>query len=197
MTHALTRRMALVLAATATVAATTTGAAGAAPVGSDSGAAASTTTAAVAERPLLRVPFDCGRTWRTATGDHHRDADGYYSVDMNWGGGDDDFGSPVLASASGTAYTHRDTGGYGNHVIVRHGGGWSTLYAHLSQINVSNGQSVGPKTVLGKLGGSGNVSSPHLHYAQRLDNVAKPIKFGTSTNLAYPYDTAERIRDCR
>lgn len=184
------------------------GAAQAAPTVTDSGASASGAAAtsgtnvadgteSEAARPLLRVPFNCGRTWRTATGSHHRDSDGYHSIDMNWGSGSDDYGSPVLASGSGTATVYLHSGGYGKHVVVRHSGGWSTLYAHLSEVNVRSGQSVGPRTVLGKLGASGSVTAPHLHYAQKLNGVVKPIKFGTSTFISYPNDSVTRVRDCR
>lgn len=189
------RTISTILAAGALAAGLGVGVAQAAPASTGSGVTAS--AVAVEERPLLRVPFDCGRTWRTATGSHHQDADGYYSIDMNWGSGDDDFGSPVLASDYGTARVYIHSGGYGRHVVVHHGGGWTTLYAHLSSVNVDDGQSVGPRTVLGRLGASGSVTAPHLHYAQRLDGVAQRVRFGTSTWISYPYDTAARIRDCR
>lgn len=188
------RTISTALAAAALAIGLGSGAAQAAPAGATSGE--QRVMALVEERPLLRVPFDCGRVWRTATGSHHQDYDGYYSVDMNWGSGDADFGLPVLASDSGTARVYNNSA-YGRHVVVNHGGGWTTLYAHLSAVNVSDGQGVGPRTVLGRLGESGSSTAPHLHYAQKLNNVVKPIKFGTSTWLSYPSDTAERIRDCR
>ena len=190
------RTISAVLGATALAAGLGAGAAQAAPTSAGSGESQSVTTA-VAERPMLRVPFNCGRTWRTSTGAHHQDADGYYSIDMNWGAGDDDFGTPVLASASGTAQVTISSGGYGRHVVVNHGGGWSTLYAHLSSVNVSVNQSVGPKPILGRLGASGNVTAPHLHYAQKHNGVVQKVKFGTSTWISYPNDTIARVRDCR
>lgn len=184
-----------VLAGAALAAGLGMGSAQAAPVDATQGE--STTATTTTERPLLRVPFDCGRTWRTSTGDHHRDEDGYYSIDMNWGSGSDDYGSPVLASDYGTAQVHVHSGGYGRHVVVNHGGGWSTLYAHLSSTNVVDGQGVGPRTMLGRLGGSGSVSAPHLHYAQKYNGVVQRVRFGTSNWITYPYDSVARIRDCR
>lgn len=189
------RTISNILAGAALVAGLGAGAAQAAPAATTEGESASATTTTT--RPLLRVPFDCGRTWRTSTGDHHRDEDGYYSIDMNWGSGSDDFGSPVLASDDGTAQVHVHSGGYGRHVVVNHGEGWSTLYAHLSSTNVVDGQRVGPRTVLGRLGASGSVTAPHLHYAQKYNGVAQRVRFGTSSWITYPNDTAARIRDCR
>lgn len=189
------RTMTNVLAGAALAAGLGVGAAHAAPVDSTGeGAAQTEQTMALASRPMLRVPFNCGRTWRTHTGGYH-DNDGWYSVDMNWGAGDDDFGLRVMASASGTARVYNNSW-YGRHVVVHHGGGWSTLYAHLSSVNVTGGQAVGPRTVLGRLGESGNATAPHLHYAQKLNGNAVRIKFGTSTWITYPDDTVRRIRDC-
>jgi hypothetical protein len=56
-----------------------------------------------------------------------------------------------------------DEDGYGNYVTVRHRGGDETLYAHLSEVTVVEGQAVNPATVLGSSGNTGNSSAPHLH----------------------------------
>jgi murein DD-endopeptidase MepM/ murein hydrolase activator NlpD len=55
-------------------------------------------------------------------------------------------------------------GGYGNYVVVDHGNGLQTAYAHLSKINVSKGQSVGARDVIGKVGSTGMSTGPHLHF---------------------------------
>ncbi|MFZ5932563.1 MAG: M23 family metallopeptidase [Patescibacteria group bacterium] len=52
---------------------------------------------------------------------------------------------------------------YGNAIIVKHGDGLSSLYAHLSQINVSEGQEVTTNTVIGEMGATGRASGDHLH----------------------------------
>jgi len=64
------------------------------------------------------------------------------------------------------------TSGYGNMVIVNHGGGMTSLYAHLSKVSVKQGQEVTPDTVIGKVGASGHTSGSHLHLEIRKDGRA-------------------------
>lgn len=68
--------------------------------------------------------------------------------------------------------------GYGNHIIIDHGYGYQTLYAHLSEINVRRGQRVKRGDVIGKIGSSGTSTAPHLHY-EVMKNTKKidPINF--------------------
>ncbi|MGE0761312.1 MAG: M23 family metallopeptidase [Pirellulaceae bacterium] len=73
------------------------------------------------------------------------------------------FHSPVLASCNGTASTGYNSS-YGYHVIVNCGGGWATLYAHLSEILVKDGQSVVQNGVLGISGSTGYSTGEHLHF---------------------------------
>ena len=61
--------------------------------------------------------------------------------------------------------------GYGNVVEVRHANDHSTLYAHLSQINVRNGQSVLKGDVIGAVGSTGWSTGPHLHFEFRVNGV--------------------------
>ncbi len=57
------------------------------------------------------------------------------------------------------------TWGYGNLIIIDHGNGWQSLYAHLSQINVCCGQNVGQGDLIGLVGMTGGTSTgPHLHF---------------------------------
>ncbi len=75
-------------------------------------------------------------------------------------------GNAVYAADAGTVvYSGWNDWGYGNLVIVDHGNGWQSLYAHLSQINVSCGQAVGQGDILGLVGMTGGTSTgPHLHF---------------------------------
>jgi len=68
--------------------------------------------------------------------------------------------------------------GYGNHVIVDHGYGYQTLYAHMSETKVKQGQEVKRGEILGLVGSTGLSSAPHLHY-EVLKNGAKvdPVNF--------------------
>ncbi len=74
------------------------------------------------------------------------------------------YGTSIWAAASGTVTLASWNGGYGNCVIVSHSNGYSTLYAHMSSIAVSAGQTVSQGQVLGYVGSTGNSTGPHLHF---------------------------------
>ena len=78
-------------------------------------------------------------------------------------------GSPVVAAASGTVITSSYSGGYGNYVVIDHGSGYSTLYAHLSGNAVSTGQYVSAGQTIGYLGASGNATGTHCHFEIRIN----------------------------
>ena len=73
-------------------------------------------------------------------------------------------GSNILAADSGTVISAGWNGGYGNCVVVDHGGGISTLYAHASKLCVSKGDSVERGEVIAKVGTTGNSTGNHLHF---------------------------------
>jgi murein DD-endopeptidase MepM/ murein hydrolase activator NlpD len=76
-------------------------------------------------------------------------------------------GTPVLAAASGTVVLVDEVSGYGLTVVVEHGGGWQTLYAHLFELAVQPGERVQRAQPLGRVGESGRASTPHLHFEIR------------------------------
>lgn len=78
-------------------------------------------------------------------------------------------GEPIHAAKGGTVISAGWRGGYGNAVVVDHGGGFSTLYAHQSKIAVQTGDVVSLGDVLGYVGSTGWSTSPHLHYELRLN----------------------------
>ena len=74
-------------------------------------------------------------------------------------------GNAIYASASGVVvYAGWSDYGYGLMVVIDHGDGWQTLYAHLSQINVDCGQAVEQGSMLGLAGSTGNSTGSHLHF---------------------------------
>lgn len=132
--------------------------------------------------PAFQVPFQCGQTWKAATFNGHSPS--YYAVDWNNDNGDSwERGQPVLASAPGTVVaSNYDGSGYGNYVVIDHGGGWRTLYAHLNSRSVSGG-SVSQAQQIGTVGGTPNWPV-HLHYEQRLNGSVQPASINGSA-LAY------------
>ncbi len=81
-------------------------------------------------------------------------------------------GTPIVASAGGTVIQAGVYGGYGNTVIISHGNGISTLYAHQSKIEASNGDRVERGDVIGYVGSTGNSTGPHLHFEIRVSGDA-------------------------
>ena len=74
-------------------------------------------------------------------------------------------GTPIYASRSGTVTKARSmTTSYGNHVVINHGDGYSSLYAHMDYFVVSQGQYVNQGQVIGYVGSTGNSTGPHLHF---------------------------------
>ena len=84
-------------------------------------------------------------------------------------------GTPIRATASGVVASAGRQGGYGNVVILRHGGAYSTLYAHLSRIakGVTAGARVSQGDTIGYVGQTGWATGPHLHYEFRIGNEAR------------------------
>ncbi len=73
-------------------------------------------------------------------------------------------GKPILAAAEGVVVKATYDGGYGHHVIIDHGYGYETLYAHLSRLQVEVGDRLQRGEIVGLLGSTGRSSGPHLHY---------------------------------
>jgi murein DD-endopeptidase MepM/ murein hydrolase activator NlpD len=82
------------------------------------------------------------------------------------------YGTPIHAAASGTVIFSGWMSGYGNFVIIDHGGGMATAYGHQSSIAVGGGQSVSQGQVIGYVGCTGHCFGPHLHFEVRINGSA-------------------------
>ena len=87
-------------------------------------------------------------------------------IDISGGGC---YGSGIVAAASGTVIKAASHWSYGNYVIVDHGGGYTTLYAHCSQLLVSVGQNVAQGQKIALVGSTGQSTGPHLHFEVRIN----------------------------
>ena len=80
-------------------------------------------------------------------------------------------GEPIYAAGAGEVVVAGDRGGYGNAVVIDHGGQLGTLYAHQSRLGVEVGQVVEKGDVIGFVGSTGFSTGPHLHFEVRLNGV--------------------------
>jgi murein DD-endopeptidase MepM/ murein hydrolase activator NlpD len=76
-------------------------------------------------------------------------------------------GTKVTATADGVVSFAGRSGDFGRLVVVDHGGGWQTRYAHLKRIKVKEGKKIDRGDVIGTVGKSGNATGNHLHYEVR------------------------------
>lgn len=138
------------------------------------------------------MPFPCGVQWRGTTRQGHSPS--VYAIDFNRA---DDLGAPTVAAAAGkvTSVQTVDRGvSYGRYVILDHGNGESTVYAHLDTVTVAAGDVVAQGQQVGTVGASGKVSGAHLHFEERLDRqVIKPWFHGSR----YKFDTTSASQNCQ
>lgn len=87
-------------------------------------------------------------------------------------------GTPVIAGATGRVSFVGWQNGYGQLVVIDHGGGLSTRYGHLSHIAISQGATVRRGEFVGKVGSTGRSTGPHLHYEVRInDEPVNPLQY--------------------
>ncbi len=88
------------------------------------------------------------------------------------------YGAPIYAAESGKVILASYYDGYGNCIIIDHGDGVSTLYAHCSSIIVKVGQYVSKGQIIGYVGSTGNSTGPHLHFEVRINgNPVNPLNY--------------------
>ena len=88
------------------------------------------------------------------------------------------YGTSVLAAASGTVIISGWNNAWGNYVVINHGGGVTTLYAHNSSLLVSKGQYVTQGQVIAKVGSTGYSTGPHIHFEVQVNgNPLNPMSY--------------------
>ena len=89
-----------------------------------------------------------------------------------------DYGTPIHAAKGGTVIYAGWIDGYGNIIVIDHGGGFSTAYAHQSRLGASEGQSVAQGDVIGYVGSTGHSTGPHLHFETRVNGSPQdPMRY--------------------
>lgn len=91
-------------------------------------------------------------------------------IDISGGGV---YGASIVSAEAGTVILAASHYSYGNYVIVDHGGGYSTLYAHMSSIACSVGDYVTKGQTIGYVGSTGNSTGPHLHFEVRINGASQ------------------------
>lgn len=96
------------------------------------------------------------------------------------------YDSSIYAAKAGTVIISEYSSSYGNYVVVYHGSGNTTLYAHMSSRKVSVGQTVRQGDVLGITGSTGNSTGPHLHFEiKENDTIVNPLNDGAPPKKGY------------
>ena len=104
-------------------------------------------------------------------------------------------GTPVFASGDGIVSRADNTAsGFGNHIVIRHGFGYETLYGHLSRYKARVGQYVKRGDVIGYVGSTGRSEAPHLHYeVHKNGDVVNPLNFYYGNISAAEYVAISKI----
>lgn len=136
------------------------------------------------------MPFPCGQSWTGTTRPGHSPST--RAIDWNRA---DDLGDPVVATAPGVVATAdaTSTRGYGRYVVLDHGSGESTVYAHLDTVAVTAGQRVDQGAQLGTVGSTGNSTGPHLHFEEKVGGQVVEAWFG---GRPFAYGETWRSTNC-
>ena len=104
-------------------------------------------------------------------------------------------GTPIFATGDGIIKrADNSVSGFGNHIVIQHGYGYETVYAHLSKYKCRAGQRVKRGDVIGYVGSTGRSEAPHLHYEVHKDGkVVNPINFYYGNISAAEYIAISKV----
>ena len=104
-------------------------------------------------------------------------------------------GTPIYATGDGiVARADNSVSGFGNHIVIRHGFGYETLYGHLSKYKCRAGQRINRGDVIGYVGSTGRSEGPHLHYeVHKNGKVVNPLNFYYGNISAVEYVAIARL----
>lgn len=138
--------------------------------------APSTFRRVTAPPPSVETPAGTGYVWPTAV----RRITQYFGLRHTGVDIAGPIGTPLYAARAGTVIKSQCgwNGGYGCYVILDHGGGINTLYAHASQLLVAAGETVTQGQTLALMGSTGNSTGPHIHFEVRVNGVrTNPLSY--------------------
>jgi murein DD-endopeptidase MepM/ murein hydrolase activator NlpD len=101
-------------------------------------------------------------------------------------------GTPIVAVANGRVVLANWHGGYGKAVIIEHNGRLQTLYGHMSEVFVQEGQEIKQGTVIGQVGSTGASSGPHLHFETKLPTAEGWVAVDPAEDLRYALNNLEQ-----
>ncbi len=101
-------------------------------------------------------------------------------------------GTPIRAAGDGKVVFAGVRNGFGNVVMIQHGGVYTTLYGHMNKISVTNGAHVSQGQVIGAVGMTGLATGPHLHYEFHVNGVAQNPLANNNVAMAEPLDKTEK-----
>ena len=103
-------------------------------------------------------------------------------------------GTPIRSAGDGKVVFAGVRNGFGNVVMIQHGGTYTTLYGHMDKIDVKHGAQVSQGQVIGKVGMTGLATGPHLHYEFHVNGVAQNPLANTNVAMAEPLNKKEKQR---
>jgi murein DD-endopeptidase MepM/ murein hydrolase activator NlpD len=124
---------------------------------------------AIYDGPIGTQTFIWPTTNHWLSGFDYAPGSNHFGIDI---GGQE--GNGIFSADAGVVvYAGWHNGGYGNVIVLDHGSGWQTLYAHLSQVNVVCGQGVFQGTLIGLMGSTGRSTGSHLHFEMLHEQYGK------------------------